>query len=69
MVKEMEAFTDVSKLVEVFGLEKVLTFSQWEDCRQISVLIRQLELWLWVRYRERETYNIVKVPSPWEWKS
>ena len=32
-----EAFTDVSKLVEVFGLEKVLTFSQWEDCRQISV--------------------------------
>ena len=32
----MEAFTDVTKLVESFGLEEV---SQYEDCRQISLSI------------------------------
>ena len=36
-VKVMEAFTDVTKLVEAFGLENVLRFSQWEYCRRISV--------------------------------
>ena len=36
-MQNVEAFTDVVKLVEVFGLEKVLRFSQWEDCRQINV--------------------------------
>ena len=35
----MEAFTDVTKTVEAFGLENVLRFSQWEYCRQISVSI------------------------------
>ena len=42
-VEALEAFTDVTKLVEAFGLETVLLchirFSKWEDSRQISVSI------------------------------
>ena len=35
----MKAFTNVTKRVEEFALEEVLSLSQLEDCRQISVLI------------------------------
>ena len=35
----MEAFTDMTKLVEAFGLEEVLMTQPMENCRQISVSI------------------------------
>ena len=43
-VEALEAFLDVTKLVEGFGAlltayYDVIRFIQWEDCRQISVSI------------------------------
>ena len=36
LVKAMEAFTEVTKLVKAFGFD-VIRFGRWEDCRRISV--------------------------------
>ena len=41
-IKAMEVFTEVTKLVEAFGLEilyDVMRFSQWGDCKQINISI------------------------------
>ena len=74
-------FSEVTKHVKACGLEEVLSLSQWEDCRQISVSIMLISYdlshpirseWLGQIQRERER-DVLYTEDPhsvgvWIWK-